>query len=248
MPCDDDGVLLPRRFQTSCRVSHSSFCWRAGGVFRNLLILAVCMSADVSSFGQVRSPQISPALAATQKRYCQQDGGFCFSYPANWLMLGESMGDGVVVAPQQTLDRPLWDEVTVAAVVPSPEENQPATSVDQLIETAMTNMKASGRDAVTLQRQQRAVAGHPAQMIRIRYHDEPSGRDWIEQLVFIEGPDQEIYSVALKAQPATISRLEPAFDAIVRSWKLESGVNSGGSQPSPRSPSKPVSSAPAPHN
>ena len=91
-----------------------------------------------------------------------------------------------------------------------------------------------------------SIAEHPAQMIRIRYHDEPSGRDWIEQLVFIEGPEQEIYSVALKAQPATISRLEPAFDAIVRSWKLESGVNSAGSQPLPRTSNKPPT--PAPHN
>ncbi len=146
-------------------------------------------------------------------------------------MLGESMGDGVVVAPQQTLDRELWDVVTVAAVVPPPAENQPAMSIDQVIATAMTNMQASGHDAATLQRQQRTVAGLPAQMLRIRYHDDPSGRDWIEQLVFIEGPEQEIYSVALKAQPGTISRLEPAFDAVVRSWKLQSGEVGAGSQP-----------------
>ena len=145
-------------------------------------------------------------------------------------MLGESLGDGVVVAPRQTLDPTLWDEVTVAAVVAPPAEDKPAMSIDQVIQAAMTNMKASGHDATTLQRQQRTVAGLPAQMIRIRYHDGPSGRDWIEQLVFIEGPDQEIYSVALKAQPGTISRLEAAFDSIVRSWKLESGEDTG-SQP-----------------
>jgi hypothetical protein len=96
-----------------------------------------------------------------------------------------------------------------------------------------------------LQRQQRSVAGLPAQMIRIRYHDGPSGRDWIEQLVFIVGPDQEIYSVALKAQPGSIARLEAAFDAIVRSWKLESGERSPGPQPSTPSSGKPVE--PAPH-
>ena len=149
-------------------------------------------------------------------------------------MLGESIGDGVVVAPQQTVDRELWDEVTVAAVVPPPAQNQPAMSIDQVIATAMTNMKASGHDPSTLQRQERTIEGLPAQMIRIRYHDEPSGRDWIEQLVFIEGPDQEIYSVALKAQPGTISRLEAAFDSIVRSWKLESSENRAGS-PAPTS-------------
>jgi hypothetical protein len=151
-----------------------------------------------------------------------------------------------IVAPQQTLDRELWDEVTVAAVVPPPAENQPPLSIDQIIQTAMTNMRTDDHAPATLQRQERTVAGLPAQMIRIRYHDEPSGRDWIEQLVFIEGPDQEIYSVALKAQPGTIARLEPAFDAIVRSWKLEPGEHSVGSQ-APTSSSKPAPSEPAPH-
>ncbi len=94
--------------------------WLGGSVFRNLLILAIFTSIGASCRAQtlaVKSP--GKATPVAQKRYCQQGGGFCFSYPANWLMLGESMGDGVVVAPQQTLDRPLWDEVTVAAVVPS---------------------------------------------------------------------------------------------------------------------------------
>ena len=151
--------------------------------------------------------------------------------------------DPAIVAPEQTLDRELWDEVTVAAVVPPPAGNQPAMSIDQVIATAMANMKASGHNPATLQRQQRTVAGNPAQMIRIRYHDEPSGRDWIEQLIFIEGPDQQIYSVALKGRPGTISRLQPAFDAIVRSWKLESAENSG---PEPSSSGKPATDAP--HN
>ena len=153
----------------------------------------------------------------------------------------------MVVAPQQTIDRNLWDEVTVAAVVPPPGEDGPAVTIDQVIETAMSNMKASGHSPATLQRQERTVEGLPAQMIRVRYHDEQSGRDWIEQLVFIEGPEQEIYSVALKAQPTTITRLEPAFDSIVRSWRLESSATAGAPPPTPSS-GKSASSASTPHN
>jgi hypothetical protein len=212
------------------------------GNLRRWLVFAAYVGT-VSCFAQSQPTKAAAKTPSAQKHYCQPGGGFCFSYPANWTMLGESMGDGVIVAPRQTLDPTLWDEVTVAAVVPPPAEDQPAMSIDQVIQTAMTNMKASGRDAETLQRQQRTVAGYPAQMIRIRYHDEPSGRDWIEQLVFIEGPEQEIYSVALKAQPGTIARLEPALDAIVRSWKLESS-GGGGSQPAAASPGKPVPAEP----
>ncbi len=165
-------------------------------------------------------------------------------------MLGEAFGDGVVVAPQQTLDRNLWDEVTVAAVVPPPSEGQAASSIDQIIDTAMKNMREGGRNPITLQRQQLTVEGLPAQRIRIRYHDVPSDRDWIEELVFIEGPAQEIYSVALKAQPATIAGLAPAFDDIVRSWKLQTS-DTVNSQPVATSPGKPAGSAPVtptPHN
>lgn len=135
-------------------------------------------------------------------------------------MLGQ-YGDGVIVAPQQTLDRELWDEVTVTAAVPPAVEGEAVKSIDQIIEAAMGNMRASGHDPATLQRQERTVAGLPAQMIRIRYHDEPSGRDWIEQLVFVQGPEQEIYSIALKAQPGSIAKLEAAFERMVRSWRLQ---------------------------
>ncbi len=213
------------------------------------MVFALFASTGINCCAQAAAAKSSGKTSSdAQKHYCQQGGGFCFGYPASWMMVGESIGDGVVVAPQQTLDRELWDEVTVAAVVPPSADDQPAMSIEQVIETAMTNMKASGHDPATLQRQERTVAGLPAQMIRIRYHDEPSGRDWIEQLVFIEGPAQEIYSVALKAQPGTIARVEPVFDAIVRSWKLEPGENGVGSdQPIPSS-TKPSVSAPTPHN
>jgi hypothetical protein len=207
------------------------------------LTFAACLAASVVCSAQSQPAKPSAKPRSAQKRYCQQYGGFCFSYPANWLMLGDYAA-GVIVAPQQTLDRLFWDEVTVTNVIPPPAENQPPLNIDQVIQTAMMNMRADDHAPTTLQRQERTVAGLPAQMIRIRYHDEPSGRDWIEQLVFIEGPDQQIYSVALKGQPGTISRLEPAFDSILRSWKLEPDGNGETSQSSADSSSKPVSSTP----
>jgi hypothetical protein len=208
------------------------------------LTIAAWFTISASCLAQAQSAKPSVKAAAVQKRYCQQGGGFCFSYPAKWLMLGQYAG-GVIVAPQQTLERALWDEVTVAAIVDPSADAQPPLSIDQVIATAMTNMTAGGHAPTTLQRQERTVAGLAAQMIRIGYHDEPSGREWIEQLVFIEGPDQQIYSVALKAQPGSIGRLEPAFEAIVRSWKLESS-ESVGSQPATSSPDKTAPTA-APH-
>jgi hypothetical protein len=114
--------------------------------------------------------------------------------------------------------------------------------VDDVISTAMANMQADGRNPQTLQRQQRTVDGLAAQMIRLRYHDDEN-RDWIEELVFIAGPEQEIYSVALKGQPSSIARLEPAFAGILRSWKLRA-QSAASPVPAVEPPATPSSSAP----
>ena len=73
-------------------------------------------------------------------------------------------------------------------------------------------MREGGQAFETLQRQQRTVDHKPAQMLKVRYHEKATGRDWIEEMVFIEGPESEIYSVALKCAPENLARLEPVFD------------------------------------
>ena len=81
-------------------------------------------------------------------------------------------------------------------------------------------MQRSGQSFETLQRQQRTVdhqAGGDAQSALSR---EIHRRDWIEELVFIEGPDNEIYSVALKCAPQNLARFEPALNGVLASWTL----------------------------
>jgi hypothetical protein len=190
--------------------------------------------------------QTRTTVAAATKKYCQPqtrgaasayegakpDNRFCFAYPASWQILGDAYVNGVILAPQQKLDRQLWDAVTVAAIVLPPEPNHLATSINDVIETAMAGLRESGRNPETLQRQQRTVDGKPAQMIKVRYHDQETARDWVEELVFIEGPEQEIYSVALKCAPEHLKSMEPSLAAILRSWKLkEATVPSDATEP-----------------
>ena len=134
----------------------------------------------------------------------------------------EAYVNGVIVAPERRRPATLWDEIAVALVVLPPESGQHATRIDQVIETAMIGLRESGRNPETLQRQERTVDGQPAQMIKVRYHDSATSRDWIEELVFIAGPDQEIYSVALKSVPEHLKPLEPVLAGILQSWKLGS--------------------------
>jgi hypothetical protein len=81
-------------------------------------------------------------------------------------------------------------------------------------------MRESGQDFQTLRRQERTVDAKPAELLKAQYHEKSTGKDWVEELIFIQGPDNEIYSVALKCTPSDIVHLEPVFSEIVRTWTL----------------------------
>jgi len=197
-------------------------------------LLALSLGLSTISAAQTASKPLPKPLPTN--KYCQAEGGFCFGYPASWSVLGEVFeGKGVVIAPAQKQEREHWDEVTVALVVPPPQSGGDAVTIDQLIEQAVSGVRASGQSFETLERQRRRVDGKPAQMLKLHYVDKADGRDWIEELVFVEGPDAEIYSLALKCAPASTSRVEPAFSRIVDSWTLPLPEPAAGAPASPAS-------------
>ena len=185
------------------------------------LLLAVTHAWVTVAAGQTPPHRTQSAKPAVWKRYCQPEGGFCFKYPSSWSVLGEVFdGNGVVVAPAQKEDRALWDAITVAMVVPAPQGDEDSITLDGVIEQASSRIRESGQDFETLQRQQRTVDHKPAELLKVRYHEKSNGRDWIEEMVFIQGPDSEIYSVALKCSPQNLARLEPVFTQGLASWTL----------------------------
>src|SRR5271157_2370091 len=85
--------------------------------------LAVLLSLAAAVAAQTATKPANKALP--WKSYCQPEPGFCFKYPAGWSLLGEVLdGNGVVVAPPQKEDRALWDAITIAMVVPSPQGDE----------------------------------------------------------------------------------------------------------------------------
>ncbi len=198
---------------------------------------------------QVRLPLLGAPVskAAPWKRYCQPDVGFCFKYPGSWSMLGEVLNsNGVVVAPRQKEDRALWDAITIALVVPSPEGNEEPLGLNGVIELATSRLQKSGQSFETLQRQERTVDHQPAQMLKVRYREKSSGRDWIEAMVFIEGPGNEIYSVVLKCSPQNLAQLEPALNGVLASWMLLEPESPGGQtdEEAPRKSAPPKKATP----
>jgi hypothetical protein len=188
-------------------------------LLRGWLVVGLTLSCVVTLWAQeARAPAHRDI---PWQQYCQPGNSFCFRYPATWSVLGEIFeGNGVVVAPEQKEDRALWDEVTVALIVPPPQAGEDPVSIDQLIERTMVSLHEEGQSVVTLRRQQRSVDGQPAQLLKVGYHQKTNDHDWIEQLAFIEGPQSEIYSVALKCSPLTLATLEPVFNEMLESWKL----------------------------
>jgi hypothetical protein len=181
------------------------------------LVLALAPLLTLTGFtaaAQTVSRQSSPA-----KRYCQTGGGFCFRYPGSWTMLGDIFGgNGVVVAPPQKQERALWDTITVAQV-PTPDD-APAPTLSAVIDRAAAAMRDAGQNFQTLERQNRTVDHLPAETLKARYR-ENTGREWIEELTFIAGPDDEIYSVALKCAPENLPRLEPALRSMLQTLSIE---------------------------
>ena len=74
-------------------------------------------------------------------------------------------------------------------------------------------------------------------MLKATYREKATDRTWIEELVFIQGPENEIYSVALKCAPQNLARLEPVFSGVLASWTL----------PEPAPPADATDDEPAPH-
>jgi len=160
-------------------------------------------------------------------------------------MLGEVYeGNGVVIAPQQKEDRSLWDSITVALVIPPPEGDKQPLGLDGVIKQATSGFENEVQSFETLQRQERTIDHKPAQMLKVRYREKADGHDWIEQIIFIEGPHNEIYSVVLKCSPQDLVRLEPTLREVLAGWTLE-GQASGEAPKDPTSHEKSASPPPS---
>jgi hypothetical protein len=204
---------------------------------RKLLLLALSSLLCTMAAAQTAGKPAPKALPS--KKYCHGEGSFCFKYPATWSVLGEVFdGNGVAVAPPQKQERESWDAVTAAFVIPPPQAAEDAVTIDQAIEQAVSRVREGGQSFETLERQRRRVDGKPAQLVKLHYVEKPSGREWIEELVFVAGPDDEIYSVALKCAPSSMVRMEPAFTRIVDSWTLPEIEPPGDAPAAPASPDK----------
>src|SRR5215469_15729051 len=109
--------------------------------------LTLAWLLGLASAATAQTPGKPAPKAAAWKEYCHPEYGFCFKYPSSWMSLGPIFdGNGIVVAPPQKQDRTLWDEVTVALMIPPPEGDEDPMTIDQAIEKAVSSVRASGQN------------------------------------------------------------------------------------------------------
>ena len=213
--------LSPRGSFSPQGIGFSDFCRDLFGGAIQRPIATLALSLGLIATAAAQTPTKPAARTQPLKEYCHPEYGFCFKYPSSWVSLGPIFdGHGIVIAPPLKQDRALWDEVTVALMIPAPEGDEDPLSIEQAIDKAISSVRESGQNFDTIERQHRTVDGNPAQVVKLHYVDKSTSHEWTEELVFVEGPESEIYSAGLKCAPESLARLEPLFSRIVDSWTL----------------------------
>jgi hypothetical protein len=200
------------------------------------------------SSSTAQAPSASKSTAGPTrnwKTYCSEEAEYCISYPPDWDMVGDVMeGNGAVMAPPQPgKDKSLWDEITVSVTdLPEPEKGKERPSFDDILSVALQGLP--GNNVEMLQRTEMTLHDRDAELVKISYNDKETGKPWVEEIVFIDD-ELAIYSVALRATPEDVDRLEETFRKIVATWRpAEAPPAVPASPPAPKKPT-PSTKAPA---
>lgn len=194
------------------------------------LLLASALTAQESSSKPSQTPTTKPKASASAssgpkhsirdwKTYCSEEAAYCISYPPTWDVVGDVFeGKGVVIAPpQDNKPKSEWDEITASATdLPEEEPGQERPSFDEVITVALQDVP--GKNLETLQRTELTLHKRPAQLVKVKYTDPETKKDWIEEIVFIDD-EAAIYSIALRAVPNDIPELEEVFRTIISTWR-----------------------------
>ena len=185
-------------------------------------LMAAAQAAPGTSSSKPASAQSAPAenQTATWSSYCSAEAGFCLRFPEDWKNQADVLqGAGVVISkPQTGRSEEDWPTITAAStLLPELPEGKESPSFDDVLNVMLESVE-QGAKKKTLERKQTTAAGLPAQLLKIRYQ-EPDDKTVIEEGLFIDGEDT-IYSVVLRCAPDQLSALEPAFQRIVKTWRL----------------------------
>lgn len=183
------------------------------------------------SAAHARKKAASPA----GRSECVVAVGLCVTVPTAWRRLGDIFDDlGFVVAePHPGADSAAWPQLTIAAIDVPPQKDSSAPSLDSLVEIVLTP-DGSFTSSETLQRTRLILNGSSAETLRVRLHDESKNTETIEAVALIEGDEGLVYSIALRCAPQDFTRLEPVFEKVIHSWRIQPTATSSANPSQPK--------------
>ncbi len=195
------------------------------------LIITVLLCATLGTIGlgtaaaqSAAQPttHVRKAASAAGRSECVAAVGLCVTVPTAWQRLGnvfENLGF-VVAEPRSGTDSASWPQLTVAAIDVPPTKDGKVPSLDSLVEIVLTP-DGSFTSSETLQRTRLILNGNSAEIVRVSLHDESKNTEMIEAVALIEGDDGLVYSIALRCAPQDFARLEPVFQSVIHSWRIQ---------------------------
>jgi len=155
------------------------------------------------------------------RAYWNRRWNFCIEYPSGWKSYEPFDGSGVELSLSR--NRASASLISVSALPAEPNEEEPSRLRTPLetIEWSLKEMASSGgfQDLEILEKSSRRFLGRPGAAVSFSYRD-PQGVHWQSREIDFSKADV-IYSVGLREHPSDAARVEPAFEQVAASLRLD---------------------------
>lgn len=191
-----------------------------------LLVLgSVGAGGQEKSRGATQNKTVQGEQQAAQK-YRNMNYNFTFEYPAGWSIYEGFDGNGVSAYPPSKEAAPWRPTVGVGGSVGQPsdkDETRPRTLLEDLEFRlkALSDGPDPAKNVVVLGQKAIVVQGLPGVVSTIRFQQGAANQSWILKQILLHSQDDTVtYHLSLMCHPDDVAVLTPAFDQVVRTFRI----------------------------
>jgi len=174
----------------------------------------------VPAFASISADDRSQKL----KRYYNKNFDFCVEFPPNWTYQESFTRNGATFAPSDRRAFSLPPQISVGAHIDQPSENEdrPQT-LDENVQSGIDSLRRYGlaEDLQITRQEDLVIQGLPARMVALQYRDPKSNKQWFSKDMNVIDQRHIVYFVELKCHLQDAGSLEPIFDSLVHSFRLQ---------------------------
>ena len=155
------------------------------------------------------------------KHYKNQRWGFCVAYPRGWLHNEGINKAGISVYPEQDGPGANWSDISVGALLVSrAADGHLPTVQENFAGVDKTRREMGATDLVVIDEHETAIDNHSAVFRKVTYKDS-AGLIWMDETIAFQTPDGLGYALELKSHPLDVAKLEPIFNAVIRTFRID---------------------------